>query len=131
MKTRSDPKAQRNFTAPVSRLMKGGASKSFEQTYNSQIASDEQAQGIVCTNVTQETNDKGQVKPVIEDATKRTRRTHSLLGLFRSGYRVQRVENRSQGPYSPDIERHKTPLNRRHHRNTRIALKTQASTQLH
>jgi phosphotransferase system IIB component len=32
--------------------MKDGASKSFEQAYNGQIASDEQAQVIVGTNVT-------------------------------------------------------------------------------
>lgn len=57
-----DPKAQRNFTDPESRIMKDGASKSFEQAYNCQIASDEQAQVIVGTNVTQETNDKQQVK---------------------------------------------------------------------
>ena len=67
-----DPKAQRNFTDPESRIMKDGASKSFEQAYNCQIASDEQAQVIVGTNVTQETNDKQQVKPVIEDVKKRT-----------------------------------------------------------
>jgi len=67
-----DPKAQRNFTDPESRIMKDGASKSFEQAYNCQIASDEEAQIIVGTNVTQETNDKQQVKPVIEDVKKRT-----------------------------------------------------------
>jgi transposase len=67
-----DPKAQRNFTDPESRIMKDGASKSFEQAYNCQIASDEEAQVIVGTNVTQETNDKQQVKPVIEDVKKRT-----------------------------------------------------------
>jgi transposase len=67
-----DPKAQRNFTDPESRIMKDGASKSFEQAYNCQIASDEHAQIIVGTNVTQQTNDKQQVKPVIEDVKKRT-----------------------------------------------------------
>ena len=75
-----DPKAQRNFTDPESRIMKDGASKSFEQAYNCQIASDEEAQIIVGTNVTQETNDKQQVKPVIEDVKKRT--GQSVRGFF-------------------------------------------------
>ena len=76
-----DPKAQRNFTDPESRIMKDGASKSFEQAYNCQIASDEQAQIIVGTNVTQETNDKQQVKPVIEDVKKRTGQTPRKASL--------------------------------------------------
>ncbi len=60
------PKAQRNFTDPESRIMKDGASKSFEQSYNCQAAVDEKAQVIVAANVTQETNDKQQVKPLVE-----------------------------------------------------------------
>ena len=46
--------------------MKDGASKAFEQAYNCQIATNE-AQVIVGRNVTQETNDKQQLKPLIED----------------------------------------------------------------
>jgi len=38
-----DPKAQRNFTDPDSRIMKDGASKSFEQAYNAQIIVDDAA----------------------------------------------------------------------------------------
>ena len=76
-----DPKAQRNFTDPESRIMKDGASKSFEQAYNCQIASDKQAQVIVGTNVTQETNDKQQVKPVMEDVKKRTGQTPRKASL--------------------------------------------------
>jgi len=60
------PKAQRNFTDSDSRIMKDGASKSFEQAYNSQIATNE-AQVIVGRNITQETNDKKQLKPLVED----------------------------------------------------------------
>lgn len=61
-----DSKAQRNFTDPDSPIMKDGASKAFEQAYNCQIAANE-AQVIVGRNVTQETNDKQQLKPLIED----------------------------------------------------------------
>jgi transposase len=60
-----DGKAQRNFTDPESRIMKDGASKSFEQCYNCQAATDE-SQVIVATGVTQEPNDKKQVKPMVE-----------------------------------------------------------------
>lgn len=67
-----DPKAQRNFTDPESRIMKDGASKSFEQAYNCQAAVDETSQVIVATNVTQETNDKKQVKPVVETLKQNT-----------------------------------------------------------
>jgi transposase len=86
-----DPKAQRNFTDPDSRIMKDGASKSFEQAYNCQIASDDQAQIIVGTNVTQETNDKQQVQPVIEDVKKRTGQTPKKASLDAGYYSDQNV----------------------------------------
>ena len=46
--------------------MKDGASKSFEQAYNCQAAVDDKSQIIVATNVTQQTNDKQQVEPMVE-----------------------------------------------------------------
>ncbi len=61
-----DSKAQRNFTDPDSRIMKDGATKSFEQCYNCQIAVDGDSQIIVATGVTQEANDKQQLKPLLE-----------------------------------------------------------------
>ena len=57
-------KAQRNFTDPESRIMMAGATKSFEQCYNCQTAVDDAAQVIVATYVTQEPNDKQQIKPL-------------------------------------------------------------------
>src|SRR5712664_812944 len=57
-----DPKAQYNFTDPESRIMKGP--DGFVQAYNTQIAVDEQ-QLIVGQAVTQETNDKKQLIPMI------------------------------------------------------------------
>ena len=47
-----EPKAQRNFTDPDSRIMKDGASKGFEQAYNAQAAADSEAQVIVAAAVT-------------------------------------------------------------------------------
>jgi transposase len=57
-----DPKAQYNFTDPESRIMKGP--DGFVQAYNAQIAVDAQ-QLIVGQAVTQETNDKKQLMPMI------------------------------------------------------------------
>ena len=61
-----EPKAQRNFTDPESRIMKDGATGSFEQSYNGQIAVDDEAQIIVASALTQEANDKRQLVPVLE-----------------------------------------------------------------
>jgi transposase len=57
-----DPKAQYNFTDPESRIMKGP--DGFVQAYNVQVAVDE-LQLIVGQAVTQETNDKKQLMPMI------------------------------------------------------------------
>jgi hypothetical protein len=62
-----DSKAQRNFTDPDSRIMKDGATKSFEQCYNCQAAVDETSQVIVATHVTQNPNDKCELKPLVEE----------------------------------------------------------------
>jgi transposase len=61
-----DPKAQRNFTDPESRIMKDSATGSFEQSYNAQIAVDGTAQIIVAASLTQAANDKQQLVPVLE-----------------------------------------------------------------
>jgi transposase len=62
-----DPKAQKNFTDPESRIMK--SKDGFVQAYNAQIAVDSQAQIIVAQDVTQSGVDSGQLVPMI-DATK-------------------------------------------------------------
>jgi transposase len=61
-----DPKTQRNFTDPESRIMPASGAKSFIQGYNCQAAVDKKAQVIIATKVTQEINDKQQVVPLIE-----------------------------------------------------------------
>ena len=62
-----EPKSQRNFTDPESRIMPDGANKgSFIQGYNAQIAVDGEAQIIVAAELTQETNDKRQLVPMAE-----------------------------------------------------------------
>ena len=61
-----DAKAQRNFTDPDSRIMPDGTHKgSFVQAYNAQIVVDAEAQIIVAADITQETNDKQQLAPML------------------------------------------------------------------
>jgi transposase len=63
---RPDDTAQRNFTDPESRIMPDGANKgAFVQGYNAQIAVDSASQVIVAAEVTQETNDKKQLIPML------------------------------------------------------------------
>jgi transposase len=62
-----EAKTQRNFTDPESRIMKDGATGSFEQSYNAQIAVDSQAQIIVAASLTQAANDKQQLVPVLAE----------------------------------------------------------------
>lgn len=47
--------------------MKDGSSKSFEQAYNAQAVVDSAAQIIVATGVTQESNDKKQLLPMLAE----------------------------------------------------------------
>jgi transposase len=63
---RPEGKDQRNFTDPESRIMPDGARKgSFVQAYNVQIAVDSEAQIIVAAEITQQTNDKQQLAPML------------------------------------------------------------------
>jgi transposase len=59
-----DPKDQKNFTDPESRIMK--AKDGFVQAYNGQIAVDGQAQIIVAQDVTQSSVDYGQLVPMLD-----------------------------------------------------------------
>ena len=68
-----DGKAQRNFTDPDSRIMKDGASQSFVQGYNAQAA-DAERQIIVAASLTQQTNDKQPLVPMLERVQQTTGR---------------------------------------------------------
>ena len=77
-----DPKAQYNFTDPESRIMKGP--DGFVQAYNVQVAVDD-LQLIVGQAVTQETNDKKQLMPMITVIEQQSGRAPSQL-LADAGY---------------------------------------------
>src|SRR5208337_3570906 len=59
-----DPKAQKNFTDPESRIMK--SKDGFVQAFNAQAAVDAEAQIIVAQGVTQDANDKHQLVPMTD-----------------------------------------------------------------
>jgi transposase len=70
---RPEPTAQRNFTDPESRIMPDGGRKgSFVQAYNAQIVVDSAAQIIVAAEITQESNDKRQLAPMLEKVERNT-----------------------------------------------------------
>ena len=58
------PQAQRNFTDPESRIMKG--KDGFVQAYNGQLAVDAKAQIIVACDLTDEAVDAGRLVPLLE-----------------------------------------------------------------
>jgi transposase/IS5 family transposase len=65
------PKDQTNFTDPESRIMRM-ASKAFDQSYNTQVAVDDEHQIVVANTVTQSANDHGQLLPVLNAAFENT-----------------------------------------------------------
>jgi transposase len=77
-----DPKAQYNFTDPESRIMKGP--DGFVQAYNVQVAVDD-LQFIVGQAVTQETNDKKQLLPMVTVIAQQSGDTPTQL-LADAGY---------------------------------------------
>jgi transposase len=78
--------AQRNFTDSDSRIMKDGATGSFEQCYNAQAAVDAKEQIIVVSDVTQDANDKQQMKPVMEKLKENTGGRKPKVVTADSGY---------------------------------------------
>src|SRR5271166_1233768 len=59
-----DPKAQKNFTDPESRIIK--SKDGFVQAFNAQAAVDAEAQVIVAQGVTQDANDRRQLVPMTD-----------------------------------------------------------------
>jgi transposase len=66
-----DPTAQKNFTDPESKIMLS-PDKAFIQGYNAQATVDAKHQIIIAADVTNQTNDKNQLKDQIEQARENT-----------------------------------------------------------
>src|ERR1700720_2541394 len=98
--TAPDPKAQKNFTDPQSRIMK--SKDGFVQAYNAQIAVDSTAQIIVAQDVTQSPVDSGQLVPMI-DAAKTNLGRYPEQASADAGYcseaNLEALENRSIDGY--------------------------------
>lgn len=60
-----EPRAQKNFTDPDSRIMLDGATKGFVQAYNAQIAVDGASQVILAAAVTQQATDNQHFVPML------------------------------------------------------------------
>src|SRR5438034_6354606 len=85
-----EPKAQRNFTDPDSRIMKDGATKSFAQAYNAQaVVTEGPAQIIVAWGVTQAAADAEQFVPMVEQVTANTGQPPAAV-LADAGYFSER-----------------------------------------
>ena len=68
------PTAQRNLSDPESRIMKDGATNSFQQSYNAQLAADGNSQVIVAAHVTQTEHDREQLLPNLKEVEQNTGR---------------------------------------------------------
>ena len=67
-----DPKSQRNFTDPESRIMKGH--DGFTQSYNAQAAVDSQSQVIVAQTLTNQASDAPHLPPIVAQIKQNTGR---------------------------------------------------------
>lgn len=89
-----DPKAQKNFTDPESRIMPDGANKgAFIQAYNAQIAVDAEAQIIVAVLVTQKANDVQQLVPMAEAIRQNVGRLADTMSADAGYFSAENVEH--------------------------------------
>jgi hypothetical protein len=111
---RPDPKAQRNFTDPESRIMK--TAHGFEQCYNAQVAVTVGSQFVVAADVVTAANDQQQLQPMIEQVIANVGEPDGVLadsGYF-SEANVQALEQREGRALDAHIaverDRHGAPM---------------------
>lgn len=93
-KAQPEPKAQRNFTDPESRIMPDGANKgAFIQGYNAQIAVDATAQVIVAAELTQSPNDHGALVPLAEQVVSNVGRLAATTSADAGYFSAEAVED--------------------------------------
>ena len=109
-----EPKAQRNFTDPESRIMKDGATKSSVQAYNAQAAVDGAAEVIVAVAVavavTQAANDVEQLVPLLEQVERNVGRLPAVVtadaGYFSEANLTAEALREVDLYIPPDCQRH-------------------------
>jgi transposase len=108
-----DPKGQRNFTDPESRIMK--TADGFQQCYNAQVAVAVGSQFIVAADVVNAANDKQQLQPMVEQVLANVGEPDGVIadsGYF-SAANVQALEQRDERPIEAHIaverDRHGAP----------------------
>ncbi len=106
-----DPKAQRNFTDPESKIMKDGATKGFEQAYNAQIVVDAAHQIIVAEDLTTQSNDKQQLAPMLEQVAVNLGRTPTAASADAGYYSDEQLID----PRLAGIDLHVPPDRQKHH----------------
>jgi transposase len=98
-----DDKAQRNFTDPDSRIMKGPGKQQFIQGYNVQISVDAETQVILATDVTQSSSDTKSFSPMldaVEANVGRPQRVTADAGYY-SAQNVLEARRRKVAPFIP------------------------------
>jgi transposase len=94
-KAMPEEKAQRNFTDPESRIMPDGSHKgSFVQAFNAQIAVDSQTQIIVAAEITQESNDKRQLAPMLQQVERNTGSKPTVASADTGYFSAEQVTDR-------------------------------------
>lgn len=111
---RPDPKAQRNFTDPESRIMK--TADGFQQCYNAQVAATVGSQFVVAADVVSAANDKQQLQPMVDQVIANVGEPDGVIadsGYF-SEANVQALEQRDGRPVEAHIavgrDRHGAPM---------------------
>jgi transposase len=91
-KAEPDPKAQRSFTDPESRIMPSGSQKgAFLQGYNAQAAVDSRAQVIVAVDVIQQTTDNHQLEQVEQNMGAKPQAVSADTGFW-NPEQVQKIQ---------------------------------------
>jgi transposase len=92
-----NPKGQKNFTDAESRIMLDGATKSFQQSYNGQLAVDAEAQIIVATGLTQDAVDTRQLVPLLVRVGENTGRRPRVATADNGSLSEGTLEGRTAG----------------------------------
>ena len=90
---------QYNFSDPESRIMKAGNGNHYEQAYNVQLAVDTESMLIVGRRVTNEANDKEQLKPVVESIPSEQYKACAVLAD--SGYYSEKAVTQVESDSGP------------------------------